>query len=437
MAKVPVGIDAIALSTTHYELPLRELAQATDVPVGKYHVGLGQVHMSVPALDEDAVTLGAEALAKLLGARTADAAEASADTAEAGASAELCEPATKPATEATDTPEGTAPSLPGLPENVRSLFFATESSVDQSKAGGVFMHSLLGLPRNMRTVEFKQACYGGTAALQAALALVARNPEEKVLVVAADVARYAADSSGEPTQGAGAVAMLISAHPRLLEIDPATGVYTLDINDFWRPNDSSTPYVLGHLSMDAYMDACLGAWDDLAARTGLKTQDMARFVHHQPFGKMSRKAHARLMEHTGDSRGDEVIESGLIYGRDIGNTYTAALYIGLASLLANDTEDLTGQRIGLFSYGSGAVSEFFTGTPVAGYREELKRTGADRLAVETMLATREEVSFATYRALHGALRTDSANYETPRDTTGPFRFAGVQDHARRYERTGA
>ena len=96
-------------------------------------------------------------------------------------------------------------------DEVRSIFFATESSVDQSKAAGVFLHGLLGLPEHVRTVEFKEACYGGTAALQCALALVARNPEERVIVVASDVARYAIDSPGEPTQGAGAVAMMVSA----------------------------------------------------------------------------------------------------------------------------------------------------------------------------------------------------------------------------------
>lgn len=390
--QIPVGIDAIAIATTHFELPLVELAQATDVPVGKYHVGLGQVHMSVPAPDEDAVSLGADALSKLL-----------------------------PAT-------GT--------EGVRSLFFATESSVDQSKSAGVYLHSLLDLPQNIRTVEFKEACYGGTAALQAALALVARNPEERVIVVAADVARYAVDSSGEPTQGAGAVAMMVSANPRLLEIEPTSGVYTRDINDFWRPNDSTTPYVLGHLSMDAYMDALVGAWDDYAARTGTATTDLARFVHHQPFGKMARKAHRRLMEHAGDTRGDEVIEAGLLYGRDIGNTYTAALYIGLSSLLANEEEDLTRQRLGLFSYGSGAVAEFFVGSPVAGYRDRLRETGADRLAVEAMLGARVSLSFPLYRALHAAVRKDSEDYETPAETKGPFRFAGVKDRVRIYTPTG-
>ncbi|MDE1565601.1 hydroxymethylglutaryl-CoA synthase [Actinotignum sanguinis] len=384
-----IGIDALACATSHYCLPLADMAEALDVPVGKYHVGLGQEHMSIPALDEDAVTLGAQAGARLLAAT------------------------------------GTA--------GIRTVIFATESGVDQSKSAGVFLHALLELPRHVRTVEMKEACYGGTAALQSALGIVARHPKEKVLVIAADIARYAAGGSGEPTQGAGAVAFLVSAEPRLLRIPAVSGVYTADINDFWRPNDSSTPLVDGHLSMDAYMDALTGAYDDYLEQGGIPAAQLARFVHHQPFGKMARKAHARLMAHTGDSRGDEVIESGLAYGRQIGNSYTAALYIGILSLLGTDPADLTDTAIGLFSYGSGAVAEFFTGIPVAGYRERLRETGADAEGVAALLAARETIDFPTYRVLHGSLRTDAADFSTPPQTTAPFRFAGVSSGVRQYE----
>ncbi|WFR67010.1 hypothetical protein P9139_21035 [Curtobacterium flaccumfaciens] len=87
----------------------------------------------------------------------------------------------------------------------------------------MFVHGLLGLPQNVRVVELKQACYGGTAAVQLALGIVARAPRERVLVIAADVARYDVDTAAEPTQGAGAAAILVSADPDLIEIEPAAG----------------------------------------------------------------------------------------------------------------------------------------------------------------------------------------------------------------------
>src|SRR5690625_5622761 len=111
---------------------------------------------------------------------------------------------------------------------IRQVLFATESSVDQSKAAGVYLHELLGLPANVRSIELKQACYSGTAALQLAINAIARNPEEQILVITSDVARYALDSGGEPTQGAGSVAMLLSAAPNLVEIEPGSCLQSHD-----------------------------------------------------------------------------------------------------------------------------------------------------------------------------------------------------------------
>src|SRR5690625_1832874 len=128
---------------------------------------------------------------------------------------------------------GAAAALPVLEragrDQIRTVLFATETGIDQSKAAGAYAHRLLGLSPNVRVVELKQACYSGTAALQFAAALVARNPAEKVLVIASDVARYELGSSAEPTQGAGAAAFTVSADPALLALEPAAGLFTAEI----------------------------------------------------------------------------------------------------------------------------------------------------------------------------------------------------------------
>lgn len=115
---------------------------------------------------------------------------------------------------------------------ISSLLFATETGIDQSKAAGIYVHRLLGLSNNCRVVELKQACFSATAALQMACALVARQPEKKVLVIASDIARYELNTPGEATQGCGAVAMLVTANPRLVEIDPEVGNHVEDVMDF-------------------------------------------------------------------------------------------------------------------------------------------------------------------------------------------------------------
>ncbi|RWZ61514.1 hydroxymethylglutaryl-CoA synthase [Labedella populi] len=383
-----LGIENISFATSEYVLPLATLAAATGVEVGKFHVGIGQEHMSVPAADEDIVTMAATAAQPVLEGQDLSA--------------------------------------------IRTVLFATESGIDQSKAAGVYVHHLLGLDARCRVIELKQACYSATAALQMAVALVARRPEQKVLVIASDVARYDRDSSGEATQGAGAVAMLVSATPAVLAIEPVSGLHTADVMDFWRPNYRSTALVDGKYSVSVYMEALRAAWDDYREQGGHELTAFDRFCYHQPFTRLAVKAHRTLAKHSGELSNDEAdaqIANTLDYNRQIGNTYTASVYIGLLSLLENAAEDLSGSRVGFFSYGSGSVAELFAGVVQPGYREML-RTSRHREQIQR----RREIDHDTYVRLHdhpeGLVDGD---HEIPSETTGPFRLAGIREHKRIYE----
>lgn len=389
-----LGIDDLAFATADSYLDLANLAPVHGVDIAKYTVGLGQDRMSVCAPDEDVVTLAASAALPLV--------EALGDT-----------------------------------SAIRTVLFATESGIDQSKSAGVYVHRLLGLPAACRVVELKQACYSGTSALQMALALVARSPEQKVLVICSDVARYDIGSAGEPTQGCGAVAMLVSANPRLVAIEPVSGLHTADIMDFWRPNYRTTAVVDGRLSIRAYTDLLTGAWQDYLEQGGYAFGDIDTFCYHQPFTKMATKAHAHLTRIAGAPRDPERIDAqiadSLRHNREIGNSYTASMYIGLASLLENAADDLTGSRIGFFSYGSGAVAEFFTGVVQPGYREHL-RTAAHR----RLLDERREVSHAEYLRIVAPVNpVDGGDHEVEHVTRGPFRLAAITGHQRVYTRTAA
>lgn len=393
-----IGIHDLELTTSHHVVRLDDLAASNNTDPAKYRLGLGQDEFSFPAADEDIITMGASAAKAILDRN-------------------------------------------GI-EGIRTLIFATESSVDQSKAAGVSAHSLLKLPNHVRVVEFKQACYAGTAALQAAIGIVSRNPEERVLVISSDVARYELDSPGEPTQGAAAVAMLISIDPSLVSIEARTGIFTDDVDDFWRPNDSTTAVVDGKLSVTAYLDALTGAWKDLQAQGGPALDEIDRLLYHQPFTKMAKKGQAHLAELTGADLAvalpgeatdpaatgrDTGLATGTLYNRRLGNSYTASVFSALASLLHHD-ETLENARIGLFSYGSGSVSEFITGIVQPGY---FNAANSDRVKEE--LDARLPLSVEAYRELHSAEHPSLEDYETPRVTTGPFRFAGISGQARRYE----
>ncbi|MGW0875529.1 hydroxymethylglutaryl-CoA synthase [Streptomyces sp. NPDC002740] len=383
------GIHDLSFATTEFVLPHTALAAHNGTDIGKYHVGIGQRSMSVPAADEDIVTMGAAAAAPIIARHGTD--------------------------------------------RIRTVVFATESSIDQAKSAGVYVHSLLGLPSATRVVELKQACYGATAALQFAIGLVLRDPAQRVLVIASDISKYDLDSPGEPTQGAAAVAMLVGSDPSLVRVEEPSGLFTADVMDFWRPNYREAALVDGQESITAYLQAVEGTWKDYVEQGGRKLDEFAAFCYHQPFTKMAYKAHRHLLNTCGydadEARLERAVGRTTAYNRVIGNSYTASAYLGLAALL-DEADDLAGRPIGFLSYGSGSVAEFFGGTAVPGYREHL-RTAAHREAIDR----RRPLDHAAYRALHGrSFPTDGGDHPAPSQTTGHFRLAALRGHKRIYER---
>lgn len=385
---IAMGIHDLSFATTEFVLPHTELAHYNGTDIGKYHIGIGQQSMSVLAADEDIVTMGATAAAPIIARHGAD--------------------------------------------QIRTVVFATESSIDQAKSAGVYVHSLLGLPSATRVVELKQACYGATAALQFAIGLVHRDPTQRVLVIASDVAKYELDSPGEATQGAAAAAMLIGSDPALVRIEEPSGLFTADVMDFWRPNYREAALVDGQESISAYLQAVEGVWKDYEGQGGRTLDGFNAFCYHQPFTKMAYKAHQHLLNYCGydtdKSRIARDIGQTTDYNTVVGNSYTASMYLGLASLL-DQADDMTGRSIGFLSYGSGSVAEFFAGTVVPGYRENL-RSAAHREAIDR----RQPLGHARYRELHErSFPADGGDHPTPSQTTGSFRLAGLHGHKRIYE----
>ncbi|MGI1668833.1 MAG: hydroxymethylglutaryl-CoA synthase [Neptuniibacter sp.] len=383
-----VGIDEISFYTSNYFLDLRTLAEVQQIESDKYYTGIGQEKMSMAAPDEDVVTMAANAAQQVIDRVGVDC--------------------------------------------ISSLLFATETGIDQSKAAGVYVHRLLGLNSNCRVVELKQACYSATAAIQMACALVARQPEKKVLVIASDIARYDLGTSGEATQGCGAVAMLISANPRLVEIDPEVGNHTEDVMDFWRPNYRATALVDGKYSTKIYLKSLKKAWENFVDASSVAFNDFSYFCYHLPFSRMAEKAHKHLAKINKAGltleQIEDQVEDTLHYNRIIGNSYTASMYIGLSSLLENCKQNLAGKKVGFFSYGSGCVSEFFSGTVVSGYDKCLHT-----LNHKQMLESRQEVSYDEYLKLCSYPDPkDGEHHDIPASTAGRYRLAAISGHKREY-----
>lgn len=392
------GIDAIQFYTSPYYLNLEALAEARGLPPDRYRQTLGQLKMAVTAPDEDVVTMAAEAAYRLLEKQGFESIE-----------------------------------------QIDCLLFATESGIDQSKSAGIFVHKLLGLSSHCRVVELKQACYGGTMGLRLGLDhLKARassgSAEKKVLLIASDLAKYGLKSNAESSQGAGAVALLLSANPRILAIEPEYGVHTEDLMDFWRPNYRQEAFVDGRLSCEMYLKLAQKTWQAYAASSGRGYHDHAKFCYHVSVPKLVERAHAGIRRindlpaWSGDALQDDLFDA-LYYGREIGNCYTAALYLSLCSVLERCSANLENQRLGLYSYGSGCIAEFFSGIVQPGYRQALNTQGhQDFLNHRTSLSVSEYEAFYDFR-----YPQDGSQLELPHFSRGRHRLARFVDHKRIYE----
>ncbi len=408
--KIRVGIDAMGVAVPRRYIDIEDLARARGVEPAKYTAGLGAREMAVAEPGEDTVSLAAEAARRALAAAKIDGSEL------------------------------------GL------LIVGTETGVDHSKPVASYVQGLLDLPRTMRVYDTQHACYGGTAGLMTALDWIASGSAagRKALVICSDIARYGVATAGEPTQGAGAVAMVISDNPALLEIDVGiSGAASTHVHDFWRPLGMREAQVDGHYSVQCYLDALAGAyrgWKDRAMLReivrdgGLASEQLARICYHVPFCKMARKAHLHVrkcdLDDTGvpwdataeEQRGvasfKDQVEASLVACSRIGNVYTGSLYLSLAGLLETQAAALAGKRIGLFSYGSGCTSEFFSG--IVSSRAAERMAGAP---IAELLARRERVTIGEYEAIM-ALTQPLDVQPAP----GGFRFTGVVDHRRQYAR---
>lgn len=379
---VRIGIDSISLSTSQYSLSLESLAISRGIPPTKFTQGIGQTMMSVLSPSEDIVTLGAAAAEPLINPE-------------------------KP------------PSM---------VLFATESGIDASKASGIWVHRLLGLPSSCRVIELKEACYSATAGIQLAVPYVQANPEEEVLIIASDNARYGLKSGGEPTQGCGSCAFTIKSNPRILAFEKGSGVYCEDVMDFWRPTTLSYALVDGKLSTDIYLKSLAVCFEEYVAKTKREFASHSRICYHLPFSKMAEKAHKVLTQNYGDSPSSSSFQDSLIYSKLIGNTYTASLYMGLLSLLENDVSDLSNQRIGLFSYGSGCMAEFFSGIVQPNYKKHLhKEEHAKKISSRQNLTVEEYEKFFDEVGNH-----TKGSYQPIESRHGKFFLKEIKNFIREY-----
>lgn len=190
------------------------------------------------------------------------------------------------------------------------------------------------------------------------------NRDRAALVIAADEALYAPGDPGEPTQGAGAVAMIID-EPDVAVIEPDSFPWSEPAFDFWRPVGESFPRVEGKLSLECYKRAAERCFRALVGQQDPEKvfADFTAFCFHVPFPKMVLKAVQRVgnlfnwdAERIATFFAEKVSPT-MAWNRLSGNSYTASLWISVANALKGLN---LGERVAAFSYGSGFGAELLT-----------------------------------------------------------------------------
>jgi len=203
------------------------------------------------------------------------------------------------------------------PDKIGRLYVATESSFDESKAMNSYVIGMLEQVYGEDTfghcggIECKFACVSGSYALYDNTNWIrAGEAEDKyALVVVSDIAKYDLGSSGEVTQGAGAIAMLLNDKPRLLSFDPkVTATSIKNEYDFYRPFGKETPIVHGQYSNLLYLIQVKNALIDykrkvkatglIKLKEGETILDHIDYLNmHLPYSNMGKKALAYLVRH--------------------------------------------------------------------------------------------------------------------------------------------
>lgn len=365
-----VGIHALEIIFPSQYVDQTELEQFDGVSAGKYTIGLGQQRMGFCNDREDIHSLCLTVVDNLLKRYNIK------------------------------------------PQEIGRLEVGTETIIDKSKSVKTVLMQLFE-PHGVTDIEgidTTNACYGGTAALMNAISWVESSSwnGRYALVVAGDIAVYA-KGAARPTGGSGAVAMIVGPNAPLVFDRGVKGYFFKHAYDFYKPDlTSEYPIVDGKLSVQCYLEAldkCYQLYCQNAEKKWQKPVDIGKFdglLFHTPYCKLVQKSVGRLalndyirlpkdkraalpdlqkfvdvelsktyfdrdVEKAFLTSSSEVFtkktKPSLLIATNLGNMYTASLYGGLVSyLVTKDASELAGNKLGLFSYGSGLASCFYSVT---------------------------------------------------------------------------
>ncbi|MDH0659123.1 hydroxymethylglutaryl-CoA synthase [Empedobacter sp. GD03865] len=411
------GIEAASIYVPHIYLPIKDLAIQRNIDPDKLEIGLGLKKMSVLDVHEDTATIAANALLKLI----------------------------------TDFDIN--------PTEIGRIYLGTESALDGAKPTATYavqlVESVLAKQfgerpfRHTDVVDMTFACVGGVDAMHNSIDYVRVNPAKKAIVIAADYAKYGLESTGEYTQGAGAVAMLISNQPDLIAFDNNWGIGMESVFDFFKPHQSTSdeailnalgttkseieifsdePVFEGQYSNECYKNRVREAYFNFKEKSKVegKLYENWRYIaFHLPYAFQGKRMFSDVfaLENGQNNSNDnlkivsksdeykalikEKVEPTQRASSEIGNMYTASVFTAFLSALqvsADSNEELNGKTVGFIAYGSGSKSKVFQGQIGEGWKNVM-----NKMDLFTYLNKREAISFEQYQDLHNKNLKTSIN----------------------------
>jgi hydroxymethylglutaryl-CoA synthase len=413
------GIDAIAFDVAKIHLPIKTLAIARNIEPEKLEKGLGLLKMTLSNLHQDVVVFGANALTKLILYNQINLAE------------------------------------------IARIYVGTESAIDSSKPISSFLIALMeqkfgeNCLETCDVVDFTFACIGGVDALQNCIDFVTLNPDKKAIVVTTDMAKYDLNSTGEYTQGAGALAMLVSSNPKIMAFENHWATNTKGVFDFFKPLRSiskaeitghnsnepwfdnleaeieihkSQPVFDGQYSNQCYMDRTRNAYfsfKKIKNISGNLYNSWTSIVMHLPYAFQGRRMLSEIYALDSETKiisGEESaseyqnklkevsksedyqkfvtekLQPAEIASSLIGNLYTGSIFMGLLSTLCHFydiNKEISGQKFGFLAYGSGSKSKVFEGTIQEDWKASIGKVNLFETLNESF-----EIDFETYEKLH-------------------------------------
>ncbi len=441
-----VGIAAMSFYVPQLFLEIADLAEARNIAFAKLNKGLGLNKMALCDQNEDAASMAATALLKLINENNID------------------------------------------PRTIGRIYLGTESALDAAKPTATYATGMVEEKltekfgarcfKNCDVVDLTFACIGAVDALHNSLDWIRAGENRQAIVIASDLAKYELNSTGEYTQGAGAVALHLTENPQILSISATVGVGQESVGDFFKPRRSfakdevlkSTAQSLKQLISASEKDELLNSDDRFWGKENTEfelfkeepvfdgpysnecyqnriaealkhyqnqaelnvLEDWQHLIFHLPYAFQGRRMilknwlqwqketdnlaslYSEIGEPNSDSYSEwlkhaaksasyqkfvaERIAPGEKASSEIGNMYTASIFMSLLSMLANAAaqgRDVPGETVGFLSYGSGSKAKVFQGEIAAGWQARIAQ-----LDLFKQLDSRQAISTAEYEALH-------------------------------------